>query len=91
MIRLTPDEDYFCPKCNYKMTLDMVASLKADGIPPMLVVNMALHILSDACCPTNILKSLSEWAKTYGGNLNEFSEEEQDKLRLVKWKAWATK
>ncbi len=88
---MKPPEDYFCPKCNYKMTLDMIAHLKADGLPPGAIVNMALHILSDAECPTNLLKSVSEWAGKYGGNIRELNEEEQDKLRLLKWKNWATK
>ena len=82
-------EDYFCPKCNHKMTLDMVAHMKADGMPVVFVVNMALHILADAGCPTNLLKSVSEWLKTYGENISELTEEEQDKLALVKWKRWA--
>ncbi len=84
-------KDYFCPRCNYRMTLDMVAKLKADGIPTMSIVNIALHILSDAGCPTNLLKSVSEWSRKYGDNINELSEEEQDKLQLVRWKLWAEK
>jgi hypothetical protein len=71
-------EHHFCPKCNYEMTLDLVAKLKADGMPTLYVVNMALHILSDASCPTNLLKSISEWMKTYGDTIDELSEEEHD-------------
>jgi len=86
-----PTEDYFCPQCNYKMTLDLVAKFKADGMPMMHIVNMSLHILSDAGCPTNVLKSISEWMKKYGDNIREVTEEEKDKLALVKWKNWAMK
>ncbi len=86
-----PPEDYFCPKCNHKMTLDMVAKFKDDGMPTMYIVSMALHILSDANCPINILKSVSEWMKKYGDNIDKLTEEEQNKLALVKWKNWATK
>lgn len=82
-------EDYFCPKCNLKATRDMVAAMKADGMPTFYIVNMAMHILSDANCPTNLLKPIAEWMKTYGENLNELSELEQDKLKLIKWEEWA--
>ncbi len=80
----------FCPKCNFRMTLDLVAHLKADGMPTFFIVNMAMHILSDANCPSNLLKPIAEWMKKYGDKIGELDEEEQDKLALVKWNRWAT-
>jgi len=82
-------EDYFCPKCNVKATHDLVEALKADGMPTLYILSMAMNILFDAKCPTKLLKPIAEWAKTYGEHLNELSEEEQDKLRLAKWERWA--
>lgn len=83
-------DDYFCPKCNAKATHDFVESLKADlNMPTVYIVSMAMNILFEAKCPAKLLKPIAEWSKSYGENLNELSEEEQDKLKLLNWKNWA--
>lgn len=84
-------EGYFCPKCNVEATHDLVEHFKSDGMPTLYIVSMALTILFDAKCPTNLLKPIGEWSKTYGEHLNELSEEEQERLKLAKWDMWAKK
>ena len=82
-------KDYFCPKCNAKATHDLVEHLKGDGMPSLYIVQIAMNILFEAECPVSLLNQISEWAKTYGQNINGITEEERDNLKLVKWNVWA--
>ena len=86
-------EHYYCPKCNTAMVEDLVDKLQNGEMvmPTMYVVQMGVDILKGAGCPLSLVKPVWEWAKTYGKNKNELNEEEQDKLKLVKWQEWATK
>lgn len=82
---MTLPEDYFCPKCNEKAAYDMVAKLRDEGMPCLQVVHMGFNILGAAGCPGKLLKPIHEWAKTYGKIPNELNEEEQEKLKLIRW------
>lgn len=82
-------DDYFCPKCNVKATHDLIGHLRADGMPNLFVVQMAMNILFDAECPSNLLKPIATWAKDYGEKINGLNECEQYKLKLLKWRKWA--
>ena len=82
-------EHYFCPKCNAKATEDLIAKLKGDGMPTLYIINMALNILSDARCPNELLQKVAGWARKYNDSSSGLTEEEEDKLKLLKWKRWA--
>ena len=83
-------EEYFCPKCNTKMMQDLVATMQKDlELPTLQTVLMGLDILGTSGCPGKLLQPIYEWTKTYGKNKNELNEEEQEKLKLIKWQEWA--
>jgi len=81
-------EDYFCPNCNAKAVKDMVYRMRADGMPELLVVNMALTILAEAKYPENLLRQVGEWSERYA-ETQGLTEEERDKMKLIKWQTWA--
>ena len=84
-------ESYFCPKCGTKADQDFIAALKKE-LPSYYVVRMALEILFDAHCPTNLLKQLGEWSSKYNRpETNDLNPEEVDKMALIKWREWANK
>ncbi len=83
--------DYYCPQCGIKATRDLVAAMKEDGIPTNYTVFMAINILIEAKCPVALVKPIALWSKTYGKHIDTLNEEEQDKLRLIKWNQWVKK
>lgn len=88
-------EEYFCPKCNYKMMKDMVFRMQHNQehpeyeLPTLSVVMMGINMIGEAGCPTNLLKPIYEWAKEHNNDKYELSTTEQDKLKLIKWQEWA--
>ena len=44
--------------------------------------------LSRTRCPIDLLKKINEWGDKYNSHVQEFSEEEKDRLRLLKWNSW---
>lgn len=81
------EKDYFCPKCNEKMSRNFVIALRegSEGgkFADMTTLHMAFNILADSRCPQNILESIREWID--GRSEVSISDEEMDKLKLLKW------
>lgn len=83
-------EGYFCPVCNAELARDLRNKL-SEKLPPLSVLMMALEMLADSGCPGEYLRSVYQWSKRYGVTSDELSDNEKDKLALLKWKEWASR
>ena len=83
-------ESKYCPACNKKIDQAFARKMIAEGIPPVAVLRMGINIMAETGCPTELLKPIVKWAMTQGERVETFSQEEQDRLDLLKWNRWAT-
>lgn len=85
-------DEYYCPECWYSSVRKMVKmmqnleiqtlGLESEELMCKSTIHMALYILSDAQCPDELLKPIIRW---FEGLQGQFSQEQEDKLKLIKW------
>jgi hypothetical protein len=82
-------EEMYCPVCNAQMARDLTNRI-SKNLPSLSVVMMAIEMVSESGCPGKLLTPIYEWAEADCGSRDGLTDEEKEKLKLVKWSQWAT-